>query len=153
MLVCSVVLRPKRGTIAATINETAFAFDAPTPGAIFAILADDPGAAIDVLDAFVGQIMTEAASAADAVDAGSIRNAIIVEETNAGASPNAIVLDVSGGIAAPMAEVTTADNVQDATITGAFAVAAIDGVFIRSMATSTVLGTEDIESGPIAPFD
>ena len=63
MLVCSVSLRPKRVTLAATITETATALDAPSISAVFAILAEDPGTASDYLDAFVGKRMVETATA------------------------------------------------------------------------------------------
>jgi len=72
MLVCNVSLRPRRGAIPADIAETAVALDAPATGNIvFATLVDDPASVGDILDAYLGEIMAEAASAADALSAGS----------------------------------------------------------------------------------
>ena len=153
MLVCSVVLQSKRSTLAATVVETANANDALSPGAVFAIIADDPGTASDTVGGFVGKLMVEAASAAAVVDAGSLRYAAIVEETNAGASPNATVLGPGGGIPAAVAETTTAASVADAVTVAAFKVAVIDGVFVSSTVTATVLGTDIPDSGPATVFD
>ena len=63
MLVCSVVQRPPRHVLAASIIEVAAAIDAPALRTIFATLTDDPGDARDLLDAFNGQRMVEAANA------------------------------------------------------------------------------------------
>ena len=104
MLVCSVALRPKRGAIAATILERADALDTPALSVIFASISDNPGTASDTVSAFVGQNMVEAASAADVVSAGSIRNAAIVEETNALA-----VVRLPGPVAAAMTETAAAE--------------------------------------------
>ena len=131
MLVCSVVLRPQRNTIAASIAEAALAVDGAAISAIFAILADDPGAANDRLDGFVGKLMAEAATAAAVVDAGSRRNAVIVEETIALASLNA----AGGGIAVAMIEATTSDTAQDAIIIPAVRDAMLDGIYVNSDGT------------------
>lgn len=96
MLVCSVVLRPKRGALAATILETATAIDAPSLGAIFATLTDNPGNALDILDAFSGQRMVEAASA------NAVTNATL---------PQLVA-------AAMLEQVTTTASTQDATAAG-----------------------------------
>lgn len=151
MLVCSVVLRPKRGTLASTIVETATATDAPSINAVFAIIADDPGAASDTVSAFVGQLMVEAASAAAVVDAGSLRNAAIVEETNAAAT---FVPYVPGPIAAAIAETATAASTQDA---GGAAVviygAVLDGTFVDPLPPATLLGTDVLDGGPVTVFE
>jgi hypothetical protein len=70
MLVCSVSLRAPRRIIETEIVEFVEAIDLPESGLIFATLIDDPVAAVDTLDAFFGQIMIEAATAADNFDAG-----------------------------------------------------------------------------------
>lgn len=70
MLVCNVSLRPPRAAIAATIAETTAAVDATATGnVIFAALVDDPASVNEIVDAYLGEIMLEAASAADDVDA------------------------------------------------------------------------------------
>ena len=83
--------------------------------------------------------MAEAASATATVTAGSIRNAIIVEQTIALASPGATVADFSGGIPVAIAEAATVNSAQDADITSASAVAVIDGTFVKATITSTCL--------------
>lgn len=68
MLVCSVSLRPPRLAIAADVAETATALDAYGSGNVaFAALVDDPASALETLDAYLGVIMLEAASASDIV--------------------------------------------------------------------------------------
>lgn len=69
MLVCSVSLRPKRLVVAAEIVEAAVALDANTIGNIvFAALVDAPAAVDEIVDAFLGEVMLEAATALDTVD-------------------------------------------------------------------------------------
>src|SRR5215471_18049722 len=81
MLVCSVSLRPPRGAIAAELAEIATADDASTTGqVVFAALIDDPASVLDNVDAYLGEIMLEAASAADA---GFIAGGAIVEAASA----------------------------------------------------------------------
>ena len=71
MLVCSVSLRPPRRAIAAALAEVAAAVDGLTTGnVVFATLVDDPASVGDLVDAFLGEIMLEAASADALVDAG-----------------------------------------------------------------------------------
>lgn len=98
MLVCSVVLRPKRATLAATVTETAAALDTLSPGAIFAILADDPGAASDTVNAFVGQFMIEAANAAAVVDAVAAHPVFVLEEISAAVAVQNASLTPAGGL-------------------------------------------------------
>jgi hypothetical protein len=70
MLVCNVSLRPLRSAIAADLAESAAALDASTIGQIvFATLVDDPASVNETIDAYLGLIMLEAVSAADATDA------------------------------------------------------------------------------------
>lgn len=70
MLVCNVSMRPPRRAIAAALAETAAAVDAPGTGnVVFATLVDDPASVNDFIDAYLGEIMLEAASASDAPDA------------------------------------------------------------------------------------
>jgi hypothetical protein len=83
MLVCSISLRPRRRIIAADIVEAAAALDDPGSGTIFVTLTDDPGDALDRLDAFLGQRVVEAANAVAVVDALTKYPAFVVEEISA----------------------------------------------------------------------
>jgi hypothetical protein len=66
MLVCHISMRPPRRIIGADLAEAATAFDSATTGfVVFATLVDDPAAVRDTLDAYLGEIMVEAASVAD----------------------------------------------------------------------------------------
>lgn len=70
MLVCNVSLRAPRRAIAADLAEAAAASDASTTGSVlFEALVDDPAAVTDIIDAYLGSITLEAASASDAADA------------------------------------------------------------------------------------
>src|SRR5580765_8778397 len=83
MLVCSVVLRPTRGALAASIVEGALALDRPSIGTVFATVVDAPANAIDRFDSFIGSRTVEPASAADALDAVSVHPATWLEEISA----------------------------------------------------------------------
>ena len=173
MLVCSVVLQPKRRAIGAAVVEHVDAVDAYSLGAILATLTDDPGAASDTVSAFVGQLMVEAASATATVNANSIRNAAIVEENIALAT-----VAIPGTYALAVVETATADALHDgaigvvapginasviepataedwpysATILTAAAGAVLEGAFVDPQAPSTILGSEIPDSGPISIF-
>jgi hypothetical protein len=114
MLVCNVSLRPPRGAIAAAIAEAGVASDASTTGnVVFATLVDDPASVNATVDAYLGEIMIEAASAADAVSAGSV-------------------------FVAAVDEAVTAADTQDGTVVGAALArdAMLPGVFVNSDGTS-----------------
>lgn len=84
MLVCSVSMRPPRRTIAAGLTEAAAANDAATTGqVVFATLVDDPASVNEVVDAYLGEIMVEAASAADTIDIGLSYSAGVDESSTA----------------------------------------------------------------------
>ena len=69
MLVCNVSLRPPRAGIAADIAEAAAALDTlGTGNVVFATLVDDPASVGEMVDAYLGEIMLEAASANDITD-------------------------------------------------------------------------------------
>lgn len=71
MLVCNVAIRPPRTAIAVEIAEAALAADDPGTGnVVFATLVDDPASVGDLVDAYLGEIMLEAASADAVLDAG-----------------------------------------------------------------------------------
>lgn len=113
MLVCNISLRPARRAIAATVAEAAAASDASTTGqVVFATLVDDPASVNDLVDAYLGEIMLEAASASDSYTSGSDYSAAVDEA------------------------VTPADT-QDATVAGAGVArqAMVPGVFIDTDAS------------------
>lgn len=113
MLVCNVSLRPSRRAIAAGLAEIAAATDNPGSGqVVFATLVDDPASVGEIVDAYLGEIMLEAASAADNVTAGSV-------------------------FAGAIDESVTALSVQDATTASALVTkeAMIKGVFVNSDGT------------------
>lgn len=91
MLVCSVSMRPPRRAIAAELAEAATAADAlGTGNIVFATLVDDPASVTDTLDAYLGEIMVEAASAADSVSVGVVYDADIVAAVTAIDAPDAV---------------------------------------------------------------
>jgi hypothetical protein len=79
MLVCNVSLRPPRLAIAATIAEIATAADATTVGAVFEALVDDPASATDSLAEYLGEFLSEAASAADSFSTVGTFDAEVIE--------------------------------------------------------------------------
>lgn len=90
MLVCSVSLRAPRRAVSVNLAEIAAANDASTTGNIvFATLVDDPASVRDTVNAYLGEIMVEAASAADVVNAGLAYAAAIDEAVTAVDTPAA----------------------------------------------------------------
>jgi hypothetical protein len=83
MLVCNVSMRPRGRAVAAELAESAVADDASSAGVLFPALVDDPASALDTVDAFFGDIMLEAASAADTVVGGFAYDAAVAETTTA----------------------------------------------------------------------
>jgi len=70
MLVCNVSLRPPRSAITADVAEPTAAVDALATGnVVFATLVDDPASVGEIVDAYLGEIMLEPASASDTFDA------------------------------------------------------------------------------------
>ena len=96
MLVCNVSLRPARRAITADIAEVIVAIDATATGTVvFATLVDDPASVNDTVDAYLGEIMLEAAGASDSLSAGSIfiasvDEAVTAMDTQTGAVPTII---------------------------------------------------------------
>src|SRR5262252_1804430 len=112
MLVCHVSQPARRAAIVADIVEAAAASDMTTHGhVVFAALVDDPTNVLDHVDAFNGQIMLEAASAASTVSAGLAYGAAIVEAATAADVPNASV-----PIVGAIAEAASAADTPGATI-------------------------------------
>ena len=90
MLVCNVAIRPPRTAIAVEIAELAEAVDATATGlVVFATLVDDPASVLDHVDAYLGEIMLEAASAGETIDAGLVYAAAVDEATSAADTPDA----------------------------------------------------------------
>lgn len=117
MLVCHVSLRPRGRVIASNIVEAALAGDTATTGnVVFATLVDDPASVRDFVDAYLGEIMKEAASAAATVNAGLVYAAAITEAAAASDVPNGHVPSI---YSAAVAEATSAASAQDATATSA----------------------------------
>ena len=93
MLVCNVSLLARRAAIAADLAETAAAVDAPGTGnVVFATLVDDPASVGEIVDAYLGEIMLEATSAGDSVDAGMAYAAAIDEAATAVASQDTVAI-------------------------------------------------------------
>src|SRR5262245_20491335 len=104
MLVCNVSLRPRRGAIAADVAEFAAASDASTIGAlVLATLVDDPANVLDTVDAYLGDIMLETATAADSVSgsvavvySADISEALTATDTQSATIPiSSVTLDPS----------------------------------------------------------
>jgi hypothetical protein len=90
MLVCNVSLRPPRRAIAAELIEIGSALDASTTGqVVLATLVDDPASVAEFVDAYLGELMSEAASASESFDAGLAYLAAIDEA--------ATIIDASDG--------------------------------------------------------
>jgi hypothetical protein len=71
MLICNVSMHRTRARISADLVEVVAATDETATGnVVFATLVDDPASVLDHVDAYSGEIMFEAATAADGVDAG-----------------------------------------------------------------------------------
>jgi hypothetical protein len=114
MLVCNVSQSRRRASIAADVAETAEASDAATTGnVVFATLVDDPASVRDSVDAYLGEIMVEAAAANDTIDAGMFYAVAVVEETTAADTSSASTY-VPGVVVADVAETASADSAQDA---------------------------------------
>jgi hypothetical protein len=139
MLVCNVSLLRRRAAIAAEVAEATTAADAVATGnVVFATLVDDPANVRDRVDAYLGEIMREAASAAATVNAGLTYIAAIAEAVTAGELMSASVPAV---LAATVAETVTASSTQDGTVTSAPAKSAM------------VVGLHPIFVNPSTPRD
>jgi len=92
MLVCNISLRPPRLAIAATVAETATAADATTVGAVFEALVDDPASATDILAEYLGEFLSEAASAADSFSTVGAFDAEVIEAAAADSAQDGALL-------------------------------------------------------------
>jgi hypothetical protein len=136
MLICNVSQRPRRAGIAADIAEAIEATDATATGqVVFATLVDDPASVREFVDAYLGEIMVEAANAAAAVNAGLTYAAAIVEAVTA---TDTLLATVPGVFAASVAETAAAASAQDATVTAALLArsAMVPWTFVNAGTTS-----------------
>lgn len=79
MLVCNVSARARR-TLAVNVVEGGQAADSPAMApTIVEALVDDPASASETVNTYIGDIMLEAASASDSINAGS-NYAVAVDE-------------------------------------------------------------------------
>jgi hypothetical protein len=142
MLVCSVSQLARRAAIAADLAEAATAVDAPGTGnVVFATLVDDPASVREFVDAYLGQIMLEAASAAATVNAGlvyaaRVDEAVVAADTLVGAVPTIK--------SAAVAEAASAADLVDYTVAGPTfnGVLALDGPIMPANPQPTVIYIE-----------
>lgn len=114
MLICNISARARQ-TLATEIAEIATAHDAlATVTNVLKVLLDDPTAASDAVDAFLGEIIVEAASASDAFSAAQGLHVLFDAPAHAADSVDALFATVVS-----IAEAATASTTQDATITPA----------------------------------
>lgn len=119
MLVCNVSLRPPRSAIAADVAEVAAALDDFGTGqVVFATLVDDPASVGDMVDAYLGEIMLEAASADAVADGGLVYLAAVDEALTAVAAQDGAVPAVYTDA---ITETASASDVPSATIAGSAA--------------------------------
>lgn len=119
MLACNVSQSHRRAAIAVNLAETAAARDSlGTGNIVFATLVDDPASVGDRVDAFLGEIMREAASAAATVNAGLAYAIAVVEAASAADVSSASVPGVYSGT---VSEAAAAADSPDATTTAAVA--------------------------------
>lgn len=131
MLVCSVSQLQRRSAISADVAEAAAALDVPGTGnVVFATLVDDPASVSEHVDAYLGEIMLEAATAADAADASipATYAAAIVEAATAADTQSSTVPTLGPPV----------DTV--ASVTGAWSLS-------RNMLTSFGAGTRYTKTG------
>jgi hypothetical protein len=149
MLVCNVSLLRRRASIAAELAESAAARDAPGTGdVVFATLVDDPASVGDHIDAYLGEIMLEAANAAATVTAGLAYARAVSEAASA-----ADLLSSSVPIAGTVAETAAGNSTQDATVVSGVAYATWDPATVTAVTLSgsnlvaTNTGTTSADQG------
>jgi hypothetical protein len=125
------------------LAEVAVAWDAPGfVGGVFGALVDDPASAGEYVNAYLGEIMLEAASAAAILNAGLIY-AVLVDET-------VTALDVLSDaaptiVSAAVVEAATAADAPDASVIAGVrfeGVLALDGPIMPSTPQPTVIYIE-----------
>jgi hypothetical protein len=116
MLVCFTSAAPQRRQISVEIVEAAGAAVDIVSDAGFLLLVDAPAAANAIVDALLGEILHEAASASGIFD-GGIAYMVSVDEP--ASATDSFAGFYAAGIFADVIEATTADSVEDATVIGA----------------------------------
>jgi hypothetical protein len=143
MLVCSVSQLARRAAITAGIVEAAAAADAPGTGnVVFATLVDDPASVREFVDAYLGQIMLEAASASSAVNAGLVYAVRVDEAAHAVDTPVGAVPAIK---TAAVAEAASAADLVDNTVAAGAAfngALALDGPIMPANPQPTVIYIE-----------
>jgi hypothetical protein len=143
MLVCHVVQQARRAAIAADVAELAAAVDAPGTGnVVFATLVDDPASVREFVDAYLGQIMVEAASAAAIVNAGLVY-AVSVDE--AGHAVELLAGSLPSILSAAIVEAASATDLVDNSVTAGApfnGIVALDGPIMPSIPQPTVIYIE-----------
>jgi hypothetical protein len=133
VLVCNVSQQARRAAISVDIAEITVAVASTATGNIvFATLVDDPASVGDRVDAYLGEIMVEAASAAAAVNAGLSYAAAIVEGVT---TTDVFLAAVPAVLSATVTEAATGGAAQDATVTAPSRSAMVKGTFINPSAS------------------
>jgi hypothetical protein len=133
MLACNVSLLHRRASIAVDVAEVAAAVDAlGTGNVVFGTLVDDPANVRDRVDAYLGEIMLEAATATSVVNAGLAYAAAIIEVATAADVSSAFV---PGVLTAAVVEAATAASAQDATLAAPSRSAMVPDAFINPSAS------------------
>src|SRR5580765_5079945 len=152
MLVCNVSLLARRASIAAEVAEAAVALDAPGTGnVVFATLVDDPASVGDHIDAFLGQIMREAASAAVTVTAG-LAYAVAVVEAVTATETSSSALQKTATVAETGAAVSAQDATKTSTTLGISGTPVTTGTEYEHGVGSSYTGFTVTASGGASPY-
>jgi len=151
MLVCNVSLKAPRAGIAADLSEPAQALDASAIGyVVFATLVDDPASVRETIDAYLGEIMVEAASAAASVNAGLTYAASVVEAAHA-----ADTINTGSGYTGTIVETATGTDTQSGTVLAALGITGTPvttGTEYEHGVGSTYAGFTVTATGGTAPY-
>jgi hypothetical protein len=152
MLVCNVSQLRSRAAIAADVAELAAALDAPGSGnVIFTALVDDPASGHENVDAFLGQIIRELASASDTVSTAGFVYAVTVAETVTATDLVSISTPVSSATVAEAAVAVDSVNVGLA-----YAVAVVEAASAAELVSASIISGSSFDGmlaldGPIIP--
>src|SRR5262245_49582876 len=114
MFVSLVSLRRRHAAIAADILEATTATDALGTGAVILVtLIDDPANVDDIVDAFIGELLYEAASASDTISAGLSYLVLLDEPASA---QDMVELRGTATLSADVVEAAGAADVPDGTV-------------------------------------
>jgi len=102
MLICNTSAHPLGHLITSDLAEEALALDTPITGILFTTLVDDPAFVQEMLDAYLGSIMSEAVSAGDSFDATAVGGGTVYAtfdgvNTNVSISGGGLIVTHSGG--------------------------------------------------------